>query len=91
MTEVKAGFMIYLAVVNMAGFFLMGLDKWKAKNRKWRISEKTLFGVSILGGSVGAWAGMYIFHHKTKHWYFVVGIPLILAVQITVFLLTFKI
>lgn len=83
--------MIYLAVVNMAGFFLMGLDKWKAKNRKWRISEKTLFGVSILGGSVGAWAGMYIFHHKTKHWYFVVGIPLILAVQITVFLLTFKI
>ena len=44
--------------------------------------EKILFGAALLGGSAGAWAGMYVFHHKTRHWYFVVGIPLILAVQL---------
>lgn len=82
--------MLYLILINMVGFFLMGLDKWKAKHRKWRISEKSLFGVSILGGSIGTWAGMYVFHHKTKHWYFVVGMPLILVVQIAVFVLTSK-
>lgn len=86
MTEFETGLLLYLFVINAAGFFLMGLDKWKAKRRKWRISEKTLFGVGILGGSIGAWAGMYVFRHKTKHWYFVVGMPLILAVQIVIFL-----
>lgn len=47
----------------------------------WRIPEKVLFGVSLLGGSAGTWAGMYLFRHKTKHWYFVVGMPLILVCQ----------
>ena len=60
----------------------MGIDKSKAKRRAWRIPEKTLFLLSIIGGSVGTWLGMYAFHHKTKHWYFVVGMPLILVVQI---------
>jgi len=82
--------MLYLILINIVGFFLMGLDKWKARHRKWRISEKSLFGVSIMGGSIGTWAGMYVFHHKTKHWYFVVGMPLILAIQIAVFVLTSK-
>lgn len=82
---------IYLAAVNLAGFLLMGLDKWKAKHRKWRIPEKVLFGAAIAGGSLGAWAGMYVFRHKTRHWQFVVGMPLILAVQaIAAFLLTFQ-
>lgn len=65
----------YLAVMNTLGFALMGLDKKRAGEHQWRISERTLFLVAALGGSVGSWLGMYIFHHKTKHWYFVIGIP----------------
>ena len=77
----KAG-LLYLVILNIAGFISMGIDKAKAKKHAWRIPEKTLFLLSIIGGSVGAWLGMYAFHHKTKHWYFVVGMPLILVVQI---------
>lgn len=76
--------LVYFVVMNLIGFFLMGLDKKRAKLHRWRIQEKTLFAVSILGGSVGTWAGMYVFRHKTKHWYFVVGMPLILAVQLMI-------
>lgn len=72
---------IYLILMNLIGFGLMGIDKQRARRRDWRIPEKILFGAALLGGSVGAWAGMYLFHHKTRHWYFVVGMPLILAVQ----------
>lgn len=72
---------IYLILMNLIGFALMGVDKQRARRRDWRIPEKVLFGAALLGGSVGAWAGMYLFHHKTRHWYFVVGMPLILAVQ----------
>ena len=72
---------IYLIFMNLIGFALMGVDKQRARRRDWRIPEKVLFGAALLGGSVGAWAGMYLFHHKTRHWYFVVGMPLILAVQ----------
>ncbi len=72
---------IYLIFMNLIGFGLMGVDKQRARRRDWRIPEKVLFGAALLGGSVGAWAGMYLFHHKTRHWYFVVGMPLILAVQ----------
>ena len=72
---------IYLILMNLIGFGLMGVDKQRARRRDWRIPEKVLFGAALLGGSVGAWAGMYLFHHKTRHWYFVVGMPLILAVQ----------
>ncbi len=74
----------YLAVMNFIGFAAMGLDKYKAKAHAWRIPEKTLFLLSILGGSAGTWAGMYVFRHKTRHWYFVAGMPGILAVQIAV-------
>lgn len=72
---------IYLILMNLIGFGLMGVDKQRARRRDWRIPEKVLFGAALLGGSVGAWAGMYLFHHKTRHWYFVVGMPLILPVQ----------
>ena len=72
---------IYLIFMNLIGFGLMGVDKQRARRRDWRIPEKVLFGAALLGGSVGAWAGMYLFHHKTRYWYFVVGMPLILAVQ----------
>ena len=70
--------MIYILIMNVIGFCLMGLDKHRARTRQWRVPEKILFGAALLGGSAGAWAGMYVFHHKTRHWYFVVGIPLIL-------------
>lgn len=73
---------IYLILMNLIGLFLMGLDKSKAKRHAWRIPERTLFLASLLGGSIGTWAGMYLFRHKTKHWYFVVGMPAILVVQI---------
>lgn len=76
--------MIYLIGINLLGLAMMGIDKSKAVRHKWRISEKALFGVGILGGSLGAWLGMYLFRHKTRHWYFVIGMPVILAVQIMV-------
>lgn len=77
-------FAIYLICINVAGTALMALDKWKAVRHAWRIPEKMLFAVALFGGSLGAWAGMYLFHHKTRHWYFVVGMPAILAVQIII-------
>lgn len=82
MSRLFVGIIIYLIIANCVGFAAMGIDKSKAKRRAWRIPEKTLFLLSIIGGSVGTWLGMYAFHHKTKHWYFVVGMPLILVVQI---------
>ena len=75
-------FLIYLAVMNLAGVAVMASDKSRAINGKRRIPEKSLFLMSILGGSIGTWAGMYLFRHKTKHWYFVIGMPLILVLQV---------
>ena len=74
--------LVYLLVMNAVGFAVMGMDKYKAIKGRWRVPEKTLFLLSILGGSVGTWAGMYAFRHKTKHWYFVIGMPAILFIQI---------
>lgn len=73
---------IYLAAVNILGFSMMGIDKAKARRRSWRISEAHLFLVALIGGSVGTLVGMYVFRHKTKHWYFVYGMPAILLIQI---------
>lgn len=72
---------VYLAVMNLAGLAVMYQDKQKAIRGQWRIPEKTLFAVSLLGGSVGTWLGMYLFHHKTKHWYFVVVMPCIVLLH----------
>ena len=74
-------FAIYLVVMNVLGVAVMWSDKRRARLHRWRIPEKVLFGVSLLGGSAGTWAGMYLFRHKTKRWYFVVGMPLILVCQ----------
>ncbi len=81
--------LIYLAAVNLFGLIIMGVDKSRAKRRKWRIPEATLFLVAIIGGSVGSILGMYLFRHKTKHWYFVVGMPVILVLQIIAGLIMF--
>ena len=84
----KAG-LLYLVILNIAGFISMGIDKAKAKKHAWRIPEKTLFLIAILGGSLGSILGMQVFRHKTKHIQFVVGIPLILVVQIGLVYLIF--
>ena len=76
--------LIYIGAVNLIGFALMGIDKYKAKKRGFRIPEATLFIVAIIGGSIGSILGMHIFRHKTRHWYFVYGMPFILAVQIII-------
>ncbi len=74
--------LVWLAAINLVTFAVYGIDKAKAKRGTWRVPEKTLFLLPLLGGSLGALLGMRVFHHKTKHWYFVWGIPLILLAQI---------
>ncbi|MBP3338179.1 MAG: DUF1294 domain-containing protein [Lachnospiraceae bacterium] len=81
---------IYLVIINVAGFISMALDKHFAIKGKWRIPEKTLFLFAILGGSIGSNAGMQICRHKTKHWYFVVFMPLILIIQIVLVIMLFS-
>ena len=80
--------LIYLIAINVVTFFLYGIDKWKAKRSKWRISEATLLGLAVIGGSIGAWLGMKVWHHKTMHKKFKYGLPLILIVQIAIVFLT---
>ena len=80
--------LIYLAVINVVTFIMYGIDKWKAKRSKWRIREAALLGLAVLGGSIGAWLGMKVWHHKTMHKKFKYGIPLILVAQIVIILLT---
>lgn len=75
------GVFVYFVVMNLIGLLVMGADKRKAKKHQWRISERALFFVALLGGSLGTWAGMYLFRHKTKKWYFKIGMPAILLVQ----------
>ena len=79
---------IYLVVINCTSFTTMGVDKHKARKRAWRIPESTLFVLALIGGSLGATVGMHLFHHKTRHWYFLYGMPAILILQVLlVFLL----
>jgi len=73
---------IYIGSINILTFFVYGIDKWKAKRSKWRISEATLLVLAIIGGSIGAWLGMKVWHHKTMHKKFKYGLPLILLAQI---------
>ena len=80
--------LIYLIAINVVTFFLYGMDKWKAKRSKWRISEATLLGLAVIGGSIGAWLGMKVWHHKTMHKKYKYGLPLILIVQIAIVFLT---
>lgn len=74
--------LIYLVAMNVVTFFMYGIDKWKAKRSKWRISEATLLGLAVIGGSIGAWLGMRVWHHKTMHKKFQLGIPLIIVAQV---------
>lgn len=74
--------LLYLLIINAFAFLLMLIDKRRAQKNKWRIPEKTLFLSAILGGSIGALAGMYTFRHKTRHLSFVIGMPVILTAHI---------
>ena len=87
--------LIYFAVINVVTFFMYGIDKWKAKKSKWRIRETALLGLAVLGGSIGAWLGMKVWHHKTQHkggnrdidnivggYQFKYGVPAIIIVQL---------
>ena len=72
----------YLLAVNITSFLLYGIDKYKAKKGRWRISEATLLLMAVIGGSIGAWAGMRLWHHKTMHKNFKYGIPVIIIFQV---------
>ena len=72
----------YLIVINIVTFLVYGIDKWKAKQGSWRISEATLLILAVIGGSIGALLGMRVWHHKTMHKKFKYGLPLILLVKI---------
>jgi len=78
----------YFITVNVLGLVLFGIDKWKAKHDKWRISEATLLSLTAIGGSIGAWVGMKVWHHKTMHKKFKYGIPLVMVLQFVLLLFT---
>ena len=75
---------IYLAIINVITFVVYGLDKWKAKQSKWRIRESTLLGLAAIGGSIGALLAMKVWRHKTQHNQFKYGVPLMLFAQIAI-------
>lgn len=71
-----------LFVLNLITFIIYGIDKFKAKKAKWRISEATLILLAVIGGSIGAWLGLQVWRHKTQHKKFFIGIPMILTLQV---------
>ena len=75
-------YLIYLLAVNAVTFIVYGIDKYKAKHDNWRISEATLLLLAVFGGSIGAWVGMKVWHHKTMHKKFKYGVPVILLLQV---------
>ena len=82
MEKINIIILVYLCIANLIGLLSMLIDKYKAKKSKWRIPEKTLFMIAIFGGSIGSICGMQLFRHKTKHTYFVIGMPAILIIQV---------
>lgn len=80
----------WLGIINLTGLCAMGIDKRRAASRRWRIPERTLFGIALLGGGLGSWLGMYLFRHKTRHLSFRLGIPLILLIETLGLLLLYR-
>lgn len=74
----------YLVAVNLITFAAFGMDKWKAVHKQWRIPERSLLGLSFIGGAAGGLAGMHLFHHKTRKRKFALGVPLMLALHLAV-------
>ncbi len=79
----------YFIAINIIGFASMGIDKRKAVRSAYRIPEATLFAIALVGGSLGSTLGMHIFRHKTKHWYFLIGMPIILVLQLVLLVLLY--
>ena len=73
-----------IVIINIVTFIIYGIDKYKAKKGKWRIPENSLIGLAIIGGSIGAYLGMRVWHHKTMHLKFKYGIPLIIVIQLVI-------
>lgn len=82
MSLIEKILIVYLLIVNIVALLLYGIDKWKAKHDMWRIPEATLLIIAAVGGSIGALAAMQLFHHKTKHKKFYIGVPVIIILQI---------
>ena len=82
--EARNLILIYLAIITVVTFLVYGIDKWKAQHKRWRIPESVLLGLAAIGGSVGAWLGMQVWHHKTQHKKFKYGVSAILAAQVVV-------
>lgn len=87
MSELKDIFTIqniilYFVIINIIGFLVMYIDKQKAKKGKWRIPEKTIFIITVLGGGIGTISGMYVFRHKTQKLHFTIGLPTITILEI---------
>ena len=72
----------YIVVINLVSFMMFGIDKYKARRGQWRISEASLLAVAAIGGSLGAWMGMKVWHHKTLHSKFRYGVPIMLLAHI---------
>ena len=83
-------FIVYLIIINIIAFLAMYIDKRKAIKGKWRIKEHTLFVLALMGGSIGAIAGMYVFRHKTKKAKFYIGFPVILVLEILLAILIYN-
>ena len=77
--------LLWALVLSAVDFCLMGVDKRRARRDAWRVPEKTLWLFALLGGAPGGWLGMRAFHHKTRHWYFKFGMPVILIAQLALF------
>ena len=84
MTKIILALLLYLVAINIIAFFLYGIDKWKARHDKWRVTEARLITISLLGGSLGAFLGMKVWHHKTQHPRFRYGLPLILFLHLAI-------
>ena len=74
----------YLIIINIVTFLVYGIDKWKARKAMWRVREASLLMLTVLGGSIGAWLGMKVWHHKTQHKKFRYGIPAIIIIQLVI-------
>lgn len=81
---------IYFLAINIVLFVVMGVDKYRAIRRRWRIPEATLFILALVGGACGGTVGMYSFRHKTKHWYFAVFFPLLALAQLVLYFIVYK-